>query len=66
VRSFLDRHGRRPEVIIGLVAALLILLLLVVVALDRDPDPEPGVADAGQEAPASLDVTLDRIEELGR
>lgn len=64
VRSFLDRHGRRPEVIIGLLAALLILLLLLVVTLDRDPDP--GTADAGQEAPASLDGTLDRIEELGR
>ncbi len=65
VRRFLDRHGRRPEVIIGLVAAILLLLLLLTVSLDGGDDPDPAV-DAGSVAPASLDDTLDRIEELGR
>ena len=67
VRRFLDRHGRRPEVIIGLVAAILLLLLLLTVSLDGGADDADGqVVDTGQEAPASLDDTLDRIEELGR
>ncbi|WP_432427265.1 protein kinase domain-containing protein [Salinilacustrithrix flava] len=65
IRSFLDRHGRRPEVIIGLVAAILLLLLLLTVSLDGGDDADPA-ADAGSGAPASLDDTLDRIEELGR
>jgi len=67
VRRFLDRHGRRPEVIIGLVAAILLLLLLLTVSLDGGADDaDSQVVDTGQEAPASLDDTLDRIEELGR
>jgi eukaryotic-like serine/threonine-protein kinase len=65
-RRFVGHHGRRPEVLIGLVAALLLVVLLVAVAVDGGGDGADGVADAGQEAPASLDETLDRIEELGR
>lgn len=67
VRRAVARHGRRPEVVIGLVAAILLLLLLLLVALDGGGDDADGqVVDAGQEAPASLDETLARIEELGR
>jgi len=66
VSRFVGRHGRRPEVLIGLIAGLLLLLLLLVVALDRGDTSDPSVVDAGQDAPASLDETLDRIEELGR
>jgi len=55
----------RPEVVIGLVAALLLVLLLVAVALDGSDDGGPVTVD-GQDAPATLDETLDRIEELGR
>jgi serine/threonine protein kinase len=66
-RGFLGRHGRRPEVVIGLIATSLLLLLLLAVALDRggDGDTVGGEATRGS-APASLDETLDRIEELGR
>jgi eukaryotic-like serine/threonine-protein kinase len=66
VSRFVGRHGRRPEVLIGLIAALILLLLLLVVALDRGDSTDPSVVDTGQDAPASLDETLDRIEELGR
>ena len=65
-RRFLARHGRRPEIVIGVVAALLLLLLLLAVALDGGADPDPAPADATQDAPATLDDTLDRIAELGR
>lgn len=66
VVRFVGRHGRRPEVLIGLIAALLLLLLLLTVALDRGDPGGSSVADTGSDAPASLDETLDRIEELGR
>lgn len=65
IRRAVARHGRRPEVVIGLVAALLLVLLLVAVALDGSDDGGPVPVD-GQDAPATLDETLDRIEELGR
>lgn len=65
-RRFVGRHGRRPEVIIGLVASLLLVVLLIAVATDGGAGGDPAVADTGPGAPASLDETLDRIEELGR
>ena len=66
VRRSVARHGRRPEVVIGLVAALLVLLLLLTVAFDGNGGGAPVTADAGRDVPATLDQTLDRIEELGR
>ncbi|MFP5578556.1 MAG: protein kinase domain-containing protein [Acidimicrobiia bacterium] len=65
IRRAVARHGRRPEVVIGLVAGLLLVLLLVAVALDGSDDGGPVTVD-GEDAPATLDETLDRIEELGR
>lgn len=65
LQRFVKRHGRRPEVVIGCIAALLLLLLLLAVALDGGDEGEPSVPADG-DAPASLDETLDRIEELGR
>ncbi len=64
LRRTVARHGRRPEVVIGGIAALLLVLLLLAVVLDGGDGDAP--VDAGQDAPASLDETLDRIEELGR
>ena len=64
-RRFLARHGRRPEVVIGTIAASLLVLLLLAVLLDGGDDDD-GVVDTGPDAPATLDETLDRIEELGR
>ena len=66
LRRALARQGRRPEVVIGGVAALLLVLLLLAVVLDRGDGADATVVDAGGDAPASLDETLDRIQELGR
>ena len=65
-RRFVARHGRRPEVVIGAIAALLLVLLLLAVALDREEGGDATVVDAGQDAPATLAQPLDRIEALGR
>jgi serine/threonine protein kinase len=64
LRRLLGQRGRRPEIVFGAVAACLLVLLLLAVALDRGDDAGTGAPSAG--APASLDDTLDRIEELGR
>jgi len=62
---------RRPEVVIGALAALILVALLLTAALasggDGDGDGDPATADAPEaEQPASLDGVLERIEELGR
>lgn len=66
----------RPEVVIGAVAATVLLVMLLVVAIDGGSDTAnpPGgdavPADAGDDPsgaePATLDQTLERIEEIGR
>lgn len=66
-RDALSRHARRPEIVIGAVAATLLLILILVVALGRAGDSGATAVDTpAADAPASLDETLDRIEELGR
>lgn len=60
---------RRPELVIGAVAALLLVVLFVVVALasggSGDPAEAPPADAPAAEQPATLDEVLERIEELG-
>lgn len=68
LRPASDAIRRRPELLIGAIAAALLVLLLLAVALDREPGDQDPAGDATNdvEAPASLDGVLERIEELGR
>jgi eukaryotic-like serine/threonine-protein kinase len=68
VQPAVDLIRRRPELLIGAIAAALLVLLLLAVALDGGSDDQAPAADAPTEveAPATLDGVLERIEELGR